>query len=280
MSTLLDLSALPDPQVVEELSFEDIFQGKLETFLGMAGDFTALLESDPAIKLLEADAYDEMVLRQRVNDAARARLLAYAQGGDLDQLAVFYGVTRLTGETDTSLKVRVREAIMGRSAAGTKAQYRFAALSASTGVADAAVDSPQGGVVRISILSATGDGTPDNTLLNLVRGVVTSDSVRALCHAVEVVPAEIVQVDVTAQVWLTTTAPEAIFAGLDDVLRAEFAAVRGLGYNLAPSWIIAKLQASGVQRVQLSAPATQVAVASNQCAALRNINLTLAGRDY
>lgn len=280
MTTLLDLSSLPDPKVVDELSFEDIFQGKLTTLLGLAPEFTALLESDPAIKLLEADAYDEIVLRQRVNDAARARLLAYAQGGDLDQLAIFYGVSRLTGETDTSLKVRVREAIMGRSAAGTKAQYRFAALSASIDVLDAAVDSPQGGIVRVSILSASGDGTPSTGLLDAVRAVVTSDSVYALCHTIQVVPAEIVQVDVTAQIWLTTTAQEAIFGGLDDVLREKFSAVRGLGYNVAPSWITAQLQAGGVQRVQLTAPSSQVVIASNQCAALRNINLTLAGRDY
>lgn len=280
MSTLLDLSSLPAPQIVEPLSFEDIFQDKLDTLLGIDPAFTALLESDPAIKLLEADAYDELVLRQRINDAARARLLAYAQGGDLDQLAIFYGVTRLVGETDEGLKVRVREAIMGRSAAGTAAQYRFAALSASTEVADAAVDSPQGGIVRVSVLSAAGDGTPSGALVSAVAAVVQSDTVRALCHTVVVAPAEIVVVDVAAQIWLTRTAPEAIFDGLVQSLRDDFAAARGLGFNVAPSWLVSKLQAGGVQRVQLTAPANQVVIAANQCAALGNINLTLVGRDY
>ena len=230
MTTSLDIASLPAPQVVQQLSFEAIFQGKLNTFLSMAPEFTALLESDPAIKLLEADAYDELVLRQRINDAARARLLAFAQGGDLDQLAIFYGVQRLTGETDASLKVRVREAIMGRSAAGTAAQYRFAALSASTEVADAAVDSPQGGVVRVSILGATGDGTPSPALLAAVAAVVQSDSVRALCHSVTVAGAEIVPVNVAAQVWLTNTAPAAIFDGLAQVLRAVLADCQAAGW--------------------------------------------------
>ena len=280
MSTLLDLASLPAPRVVEELSFEDIFQGKLTTLLGMSPEFSALLESDPAIKVLEADAYDELGLRARINDAARARLLAFAQGGDLDQLAIFYGVTRLTGELDPSLKVRVREAIMGRSAAGTKAQYRFAALSASGEVLDAAVDSPEGGIVRVSIMSATGGGTPSTALLQAVEGVVQSDTVHALCHTVVVVPAQIVTVNVSAQIWLTTTAQAAIFDGLADVLRQEFADVRALGYNLAPSWITSKLQTSGVQRVILTAPASQVVITTNQCAALGDINLTFAGRDY
>lgn len=277
--TILDLEALPAPAVVETLSFEQLLQRKLTTLIGIDPSFSALLESDPAIKLLEADAYDELILRQRINDAARARLLAFAQEGDLDQLAAFYGVTRLAGELDPSLKVRVREAIMGRSAAGTKAQYRFAALSASLQVSDVNVDAPQGGVVRVSVLATAGDGTPSAELLDEVRAVVLSDSVKALCHTVQVVGAEIVQVDVAGSIWLTPTAPEAVFTGLPDVLREEFAAVRRLGFNVAPSWISARLQQGGVQRVELAAPAAQVAIAANQCAAIRNINLTLAGRD-
>ena len=280
MSTLLDLASLPAPRVVAELSFEDIFHGKLTTLLGMTPEFTALLESDPAIKLLEANAADETNLRAHINDAARARLLAFAKGGDLDQLAIFYGVTRLTGESDASLTVRVREAIMGRSAAGTKAQYRFAALSASGEVLDAAVDSPEGGIVRISIMSAVGNGTPSAALVAAVESVVHSDTVYALCHTVVVVPAEIVVVGVTADIWLTNTAQQAVFDGLEALLREEFAEARALGWNLTPSWITSKLQTGGVQRVELTAPASQVVISPNQCAALGTINLRLAGRDY
>lgn len=280
MTTLIDLNSLPAPIVVEQLSFEDIFSGKLSKFLGMSEEFTALLESDPAIKVLEADAADEIDLRARINDAARARLLAFARGSDLDQLAIFYGVTRLAGEQDVSLKVRVREAIMGRSAAGTKAQYRFAALSASGEVLDAAVDSPQGGIVRISIMSNVGDGTPSPALIAAVESVVHSDTVYALCHTVVVEPAQIVVVNVSADIWLTNTAQQAVFDGLAALLRQEFAAARALGWNLTPSWITSKLQAGGVQRVELTAPTEQVVITPNQCAALGTINLRLAGRDY
>lgn len=276
----LDLASLPPPQVVETLSYDDLFRRKLETLLALDPSFSALVESDPAIKLLESDAYDELILRQRINDAARARLLAFAAGSDLDQLAVFYGVSRLTDESDVAFKTRVREAIMGRSAAGTAAQYRFAALSASVDVADAAVDSPLGGLVRVSVLSRLGDGTPSTELLTAVTDVVTSQSVRALCHTVSVAGAAIVQVDVTATVYLTPTAPQAVFDGLAEALREEFAAVRGLGYNVAPSWIVSKLQAPGVQRVEGLALSPQVSIGPSQCAALRNINLTLGGRDY
>ena len=266
--------------MVEALSFEALFTRKLAALLDLDPSFSALVESDPAVKLLEADAYDELILRARINDAARARLLAFATGGDLDQLAVFYGVTRLTGETDAAFRTRIREAIMGRSAAGTVAQYRFAALSTSIDVADAAVDSPRGGVVRRSILPRLGDGTPSADLLDDVEATVTSTTVRALCHAVEVVGAVIQQIDVTATVYLTPTAPQAIFDGLPDMLRAEFSKVRGLGYNVAPSWIVAKLQAGGVQRIEGLSLTPQTVVGPSQCAAIRNINLTFGGRDY
>lgn len=278
--SIIDLDTLAAPIVVEELSFETIFRSKLDRLLALDTSFSALLESDPAIKLIEANSYDELILRQRINDAARARLLAFATKSDLEQLAAFYGVTRLTGESDTSLKNRTREAIMGRSAAGTAAQYRFAALSASTDVVGVQVDSPKGGVVRVSILSGIGDGTPTPELLATVTSVVASDSVRALNDTLMVVGAEIVPVDITANVYLTRNAPEAVFTGLSNLLRAEFLKVRSLGYNVAPSWITSKLQTGGVQRIDLSAPASQIAIGPTQCASIRNINLTLAGRDY
>lgn len=280
--TAIDLKELPAPAVVEVLNFETLFKQRLDTLLALDPAFSALVESDPAIKLLEADSYDEILLRQRINDAAKARLLAFAAGSDLDQLAAFYGAVRLTGEADEAFRIRVQQAIMSRSAAGTPAQYRYAALSASIDVADANVYSPVGGVVRISILSRLGDGTPSNELMAAVAAIVQANDVRALCHDVQVVPAEIVQVDVTATIYLTNTAPQSIFDSLPTILRTEFDAVRGLGYNVAGSWVSAKLQAAGVQRVVMASPAagSQVAIAPNQCAAIRDINLTLAGRDY
>ena len=42
-----------------------------------------------------------MLLRQRVNEAARGVLIAFAQGSDLDQLAAFYPEKRLEGAAAT-----------------------------------------------------------------------------------------------------------------------------------------------------------------------------------
>ncbi|NUV25651.1 hypothetical protein MS6204_04603 [Escherichia coli] len=45
---------------------------------------TLELESEPATKLLQENAYRELLLRQRINEAAQAVMVAYAMGGDLD----------------------------------------------------------------------------------------------------------------------------------------------------------------------------------------------------
>lgn len=101
-----------------------------------------------------------MILRQRVNDATRATMLAYASGTDLDNRAADYDVQRLlitpadpdaippveaVWESDERLRYRCQMALEGLSVAGSRGAYVFHALSASPLVGDVAVDSPQPG---------------------------------------------------------------------------------------------------------------------------------------
>lgn len=87
MTTLNDLASLPTPAVIEPLSFEDDLLGTADRIQSRYPDYSALLASDPAIKLLEVAAYREVLLRNRINAAAKASLLAFATGSDLDHLA-------------------------------------------------------------------------------------------------------------------------------------------------------------------------------------------------
>ena len=109
MTTLSDLASLPTPAVIESLSFETIFEELQTEFQSRYPDYSALLASDPAVKLLEVAAYREVLLRNRINAAAKASLLAFATGSDLDHLAAFYGVERLMGENDDALRLRTRQ---------------------------------------------------------------------------------------------------------------------------------------------------------------------------
>jgi phage-related baseplate assembly protein len=165
MATTIDFSSLPAPAIIEELDFEQILQAMIADLQARDPSYSEILESDPGVKILEVAAARELLLRQRVNDALRATLLRFATDTDLDNLAAFYGLLRLAGETDEALRVRTIERIMGSSTAGGAAWYRFQALSASPDVRDALVSSPAPGEVLVSILSAQGDGTASAELI-------------------------------------------------------------------------------------------------------------------
>lgn len=98
MRHLIDLSKLPAPQLIEELDYEAILSEMRKKLCELLPEWTGYeLESDPANKVLEVAAYREMLLRQRVNEASRGVLIAFAQGSDLDHLAAFYPEKRLEG---------------------------------------------------------------------------------------------------------------------------------------------------------------------------------------
>ncbi len=279
MTTLSDLASLPTPAVIETLSFETIFTELQTEFQSLYPDYSALLASDPAVKLLEVAAYREVLLRNRINAAAKASLLAFATGSDLEHVAAFYGVTRLMDETDEALRLRTRQRIIGFANAGGAAHYRYWALSASPEVADVEVDSPAPGRVRISVLAKGEADTVPDAVLNAVRAVVLRDDIRVLTDTVEVVPAELIPVTVTARIWLYPDTPMVAFDAIGARFKEALAAHSGLGWDLTPSWVIGELQRPGVHKVELLVPTTDIRASANQAVRLMNLNLEFAGRD-
>ena len=279
MTTLNDLASLPAPAVIESLSFETIFEELQAEFQSRYPDYSALLASDPAVKLLEVAAYREVLLRNRINAAAKASLLAFATGSDLDHLAAFYGVERLMGENDDALRLRTRQRIIGFANAGGAAHYRYWALSASPEVADVEVDSPEPGRVRISVLAKGDAQTVPDAVLNAVKAVVLRDDIRVLTDTVEVVPAELIPVTVTARIWLYPDTPMAAFEAIEARFKEAFAAQSGLGWDLTPSWVIGELHRPGVHKVELHSPTTDIRANANQAVRLLSLNLDFAGRE-
>ena len=274
-----ELAGLPTPQVLETLRFETVFDALLRDFQVRYPQYSALLASDPAIKLIEVAAYRELLLRARINEAARANLLAFAVGNDLEHLGAFYGVSRLPQEQDEPLRRRIRARIMGFANAGGAAHYRYWALSASPEVADVAVDSPGPGRVRISVLPTGHSDTVPEALLETVRATVLRDDVRVLTDTVEVVPVSLVPVTVSAQIWLYPDTPIAVFEGLAPRLTRELAQAAVLGWDLTRSWLIGQLQQPGVHKVALISPDTDIRIHSTQAVRLTDVQLTFAGRD-
>lgn len=278
-TTIPELAGLPTPQVLQTLSFEHIFESLLREFSLRYPQYSALLASDPAIKLIEVAAYRELLLRARINEAARANLLAFALDADLEHLGAFYGVTRLPQEQDEPLRRRIRARIMGFANAGGAAHYRYWALSASPEVADVAIDSPGPGRVRISVLPTGHSDTVAESLLETVRATVLRDDVRVLTDTVEVVPVSLVPVTVSAQIWLYPDTPMAVFDALAYRLTQAQAKQAVLGWDLTQSWLIGQLQQSGVHKVALTEPATDIRIHSTQAVRLTGVDLTFAGRD-
>lgn len=284
----VDFSILPWPEAIEEIDFEEILEAILDDVVdrfvaaGILYD-VGHLETDPVKMIVEAVAAREAsVIRARINDGIRSNLLKFAAGANLDHLAAFYGVTRLPNEKDDPLRERVVLEIQGRSTGGSVEWYRAAARRADVRVKDAAVytagNSPD---IVVSVLATDNFGVPDPELLEAVDAVLQSDAVRVVSDRITVVAATSVTVDVAAKVWLLPSAPQAVFEGLEAALRNALASEGGLGFDVAPSWIVSKLhQGGGVQKVELTAPVAGAVVAPSAAAKFGTVSLTYMGRQY
>lgn len=291
--TAVDLSRLPAPRIIEALSFEQIFAEMLADLQQRDPAFTALVESDPAYKILQVAAYRELIVRQRVNDAARAVMLAYAEKTDLDHLGALLGVTRLqldpgdpsnsipsTMEGDADFRRRITLAPEGYSVAGPEGAYIFHALSAAPGVLDASATSPSPGEVVVTVLARVGDGTPDAALLATVAAAVSADNTCPMTDHVTVQGAAVVPFEVRGTVY-TYAGPDSavVMAASRARLDAYVSESHRLGRDVTLSGLYAALHSDGVQRVVLTAPIADVVVDRTQAPYCTGIELSYGGID-
>ncbi|MCP4102604.1 MAG: baseplate assembly protein [Lentisphaerae bacterium] len=296
MSTFsaIDLSLLPAPDVIEPLDYEIIFSAMLATLQSKAPEFSALVESDPAYKVLEVAAYRELMLRQRVNDAARAVMLAYATGNDLENLAANFNVQRqivvpanpdvepptpAVYETDTALRKRTLLALEAITTAGSEGSYIFHALSASGDVKAVTAASPSPGQVSVTILSHSNGGAASGDLLTTVSTALNAEEVRPLTDQVTVQSAIIQRYSVTATLTLKSGASSAlVMTAAEQALQAYAATNFKLQATVALSGIYAALhQTAGVEKVNLSSPSADIICGVNAAPLIENITLTVEG---
>ncbi|MBK6801654.1 MAG: baseplate J/gp47 family protein [Novosphingobium sp.] len=289
--TGVDLSRLPAPQVIEPLDFETILAQSLAQFQVYFPAFDATLESEPVMKLIQLFAYRELVLRQRLNDAARAVMPAFATGPDLDALAALFGVERfiLTPadpevgiaevlESDTDFRRRMVLAPEGFSVAGPVGAYIFHALSADSAVLDASAVSPDPGEVVVTVLGRDGDGTPAPEVLAAVEARLSADDVRPLTDLVTVQAATIVPFTVEAELTLLPGPDSSVvLTAAQARLDAHLAAIRRLGRDVTRAAIIAALCPEGVQNVVLTSPATDIVLSSAEAGHCTAIDIVNAG---
>lgn len=291
--TKVDLSQLAPPNVVEALDFETILAAMVADLRARDTAFTALLESDPAYKILEVCAYRELLIRQRVNEGAKAVMLAYAAGADLDQIGANYDVPRLliteaddttipptaaVYEPDEDYRRRILLSLEGYTTAGSRGSYIFHALSASGDCKDVAVTSLVPGTVNVAVLSRTGNGTAPAETLTAVTEALNEETVRPLCDTVVVASTQVQTYTITAVLTLYPgTGQEEVQAAAVAAAEAYAAEQHRIGRDITRSGIFAALHQPGVQNVSLTAPAADIVIGWNQSAFCSAINVTVGG---
>lgn len=300
--SVIDLSRLPAPQIIDVPDFDTLLNERKEALISLypadqQADIarTLMLESEPIVKLLQESVYREILLRQRINEAAQACMVAYALGSDLDQLAANYGVSRLTVspadndavppvaavmESDDALRLRVPAAFEGLSVAGPAAAYEFHARSADGRVADASAISPSPACVTVTVLSREGNGEAPADLLEVVDSALNDENVRPVADRVTVQSASIVNYGVDAVLYLYP-GPEAepIRAAAEKKLAAFISAQARLGRDIRRSALYAVLHVEGVQRVELAQPVDDIVLDKTQAAWCTGWQITIGGND-
>ena len=300
--SVIDLSQLPPPQVVETLSFEDLLEERKARLLELYPEEqreaiarTLELESEPIVMLLQENAYREMLLRQRINEAAQAVMVAYAISSDLDQLGANNNTPRLTiipedseaippveavMESDADFRQRIPAAFEGMSVAGPTGAYEFHALSADGKVADASAISPAPALVTVTILSREGDGTASPELLAKVDAALNDQAVRPVADRLTVQSASIINYGIDAVLYVYPgPAQEPILADAQKRLNAYINEQRRLGRDIRLTAIYAALHTQGVQRVELRSPLADVVLDKTQAANCTDARVVIGGSD-
>ena len=277
----IDLTQLPAPKAIEEFDFETIFARKKSALIALCPEQTRAaiaaaleLESDPLTIDLQQQAYQELLLRQRVNEATAANMLALATGTDLDHIAARVGLLRkiiepadlqaspprpALLETDKALRRRVQMHPEKYAAAGPGAAYVGHALDAHADVADAAAVRTIPGTVRVYIKSHSAQGVPAAAVLAAVNAYLSAEERRPLCDTVEVQAAAPRRISISYQTQYEDGPDKALVAAKQQSdLSAVLAANSGLGAKLALSKIIGALDVPGAQKVVLLSPAADV----------------------
>ena len=182
----VDLSKLPPPEIIEEISFEEI----LTEYLSLVPPEYKIGPADPFYKLIEIFAYRETILRQRLNDAIRETNLATARGSNLLNLVSLLGISPSEGKTDDEIRLDAQQAFDQYSTAGSLASYQFyarKALEPKDPVLDIKPFSERPGVVEVALLF--NDDVKDNVKEAIKEKVfrgLSSDEVRPLTDKVEI----------------------------------------------------------------------------------------------
>lgn len=321
MSYTVDLSSFQKPDIIEDLRFEEIYAQKKARLIAYNAEYAKALalESDPLAQELQAASYGEMLLRQRINQAALATMLPFSTGTNLDAIGANYNVVRLVItpenpntlpltpavlESDERLRTRIQMALEARTTAGSRDSYIFHILSADSSIKSVSILTPRfaqqttgdrlnltvvnnagmtdaiPGDVAISFLTEDGKGVPDGHLVEQVLKHLNAEHIRPLTDNPRYVAPQIIEYQVRADLILYPDVKGAFAKAQAIAAISQFCQTHHqLGHDITLSAVTAALHVAGVQKVVVHEPAQDIVINDQQAAYNTGITVEVAGYD-
>jgi phage-related baseplate assembly protein len=283
-------------QVLEQLSVETILSDRMQRFKVLWATYdppvaaqydVEVLEFDPIKINQEACAYFELLVRDRVNQAARSVTLAYAIGTDLDAIASRYpgGVPRLQGETDERYRRRIWLSPNTLSPHGTAEAYEFWALTAGPFLRDVtAIRSVQHDYYPTILISCLMDPTyddprPSQDQLVFIRTYIQDLARQGLTDVISVNPPKVKEIEYRIMVWLYpgTAADQTITKCIDN-LNTLILDQYWLGHDHTHTSIHAACKLSGVHHIDIIDPESDVNIPLDWVVKVTKLTVVMAGR--
>ncbi len=276
MTRLINLDNVPLPKAVETLSIQGLLDESIAEINRMDNSFSEALQSEgePVRILLQAMAYREFLIRQRINDSAEAVFLATATGTDLDNLAAFWGLQRRTVtsgstmrlENDSDFRTRVVQSSAALSVAGSQSSYEALATASNDLIFRSSARRTAPGAVTVTLLPYIDQES------SVITSEIQSQVLQYLqerspmTDTITVEVASIVDVQVTAAITLyagpdSGAVETQIKANLQNLAQDRYA----IGQSLPANIIIGSMYIQGVTNtITLSAPATDTSASVSQ----------------
>jgi phage-related baseplate assembly protein len=282
--------------VLEDIDVEDILAARMARLKQlwatydppMAAQYDVeMLEFDPIKINQEACTYFELMVRDRVNQAARSVTLAYAIGTDLDAIATRYpgGVPRLEGESDERYRRRIWLSPNTLSPHGTAEAYEYWALTALPQLRDVtairSVTHDYYPTILITCLMDPAYGPPEPTQEQLVtvRSYIQHLSRQGLTDVISINPPKVKTIEYVLDVWLYPgSTPDQVIAKIRDNLTKLIDSQYWLGHDHSHTAIHAACSLSGVHHVDVITPEDDVLVDLDWVVLVSGVTIRLAGR--
>lgn len=280
----LDLSRFPAPLAIRGVDYEVIMNERAERLVELFAEKGIIytveqLKSDPAIINAEADAFREMHMYHRVNDAVRSVMAAFSTGSDLEHMAARFSIFRRvlpdgTPEGDSELRRRMLLAPEAFAAAGPAGAYEFHALNADTRVLNVDVWSPGPGKVLVALQARDGTAAAPDVVIDAVRAHLGRRDIKPLTDTVAVRSVTVKPFAVSLVAYVLP-GPDQVMVktAIENSVAAMLAARRLPARDIPRSALIAAASVGPVDKVDLLAPAMDVIAENGELAVCTGVTV-------